>query len=51
MFIELIDVVDCDPVGGRLRRVVLFDPDDREAAIAELDRMYAEIAGEPDTPA
>ena len=30
-------------------RCVTFDLDDRSAAIAELDRMHAEIEDEPDT--
>ena len=50
MFIDDINVVRFEPVGGRFRRTVLFDPDDRDAAIAELDRMHADIDDEPDTP-
>ena len=49
MFIELIRVVDREPAGDRWRRMVIFDPDDVDAAIAELDRMHAEIADEPNT--
>ena len=50
MYLEFITVVDLDPVGDRWRRLVDFDLDDREAAIAELDRLHAEIADEPNTP-
>ena len=50
MYSEAINVVEWDPDGGRMRRLVLFDLDDRCAAIAELDRMHAEISDEPDTP-
>ena len=50
MFIELIRVVDRDPVGDRLRRMVLFDMDDVDAAIAELDRMHAETDGRSEEP-
>ena len=51
MHTELITVVDRDPVGDRLRRIVFFDPDVVDAAIAELDRMHAEIDDENNTPA
>jgi hypothetical protein len=33
-----------------LERIVSFEVDDRDAAIAELDRMHADIDDEPDTP-
>ena len=49
MYLEFITVVDLDPVGDRWRRLVDFDLDDREAAIAELDGLHAEIADDPDT--
>jgi hypothetical protein len=49
MFTDMIACVRFDPQLRRLQRRVLFDPDDRDAAIAELDRMHAEIAAEPDT--
>ena len=50
MFVEFINVVDRDPVGDRWRRLVLFDADDRDTAIAELDRMHADIDDKPHTP-
>jgi hypothetical protein len=51
MYLEQITVVDHDPAADSWRRFVLFDPDDRDAAIAELDRMHAENDTEPNTPA
>ena len=50
MYSEAINVADCDPDGGRMRRLVLFDLDDRDAAIAELDRMHTEVGDVTDTP-
>ena len=49
MFTDMIACVRFDPQLRRLQRRVLFDLDDRDAAIAELDRMHAEIAAESDT--
>jgi hypothetical protein len=48
VFTELIVVVECDSIFLRpgTRRVVLFEPDDVDAAIAELDRIHAEIGDE-----
>jgi hypothetical protein len=43
MFMETIMVMKLDPALERSQRWVVFDPDDRDAAIAELDRMHAEI--------
>ena len=48
---DMITCIRLDPQLRLLQRRVQFDPDDRDAAIAELDRMHAEIADEPDTPA
>jgi hypothetical protein len=48
MYTEFIIVVDRDPVRGRLRRIVHFDPEDVDAAIAELDRIHTENADESD---
>ncbi len=50
MYLEHILVADLDPVLEQPRRYVSFDLDDRDAAIAELDRMPAEIADERNTP-
>jgi hypothetical protein len=40
---QSIMVWQIDPQLRNLQLAVMFDPDDRDAAIAELDRMYAEI--------
>lgn len=52
MFTELIVVVEYDSVLLRpgTRRIVFFEPDDVDAAIAELDRIHAEIGDEASTP-
>lgn len=45
-FSEYLHCIVLDPELQRLRRIVSFDsdrPDDRDAAIAELDRLHAEI--------
>jgi hypothetical protein len=47
---EYLHCVQLDPELQRLERIVSFEVDDRDAAIAELDRMYAEFADEPHTP-
>ena len=47
---EWIHVLELDRTLQRVRRMVQFDPDDRHAAIAELDRIHAEIDDETDTP-
>ncbi len=46
MFMETIMVMKSDPALERSQTVV-FDVDDRDAAIAELDRMHAEINNSP----
>jgi len=43
MYTDMIACVRFDPQLQRLQRRVLFDIDAREAAIAEVDRMHAEI--------
>jgi len=43
MYTDMIACVRFDPQLRRLQRRVLFDIDAREAAIAEVDRMQAEI--------
>jgi hypothetical protein len=45
-YTEYLHCIVLDPGLQRLQRIVSFDPDsldDRDAAIAELDRMHAEI--------
>jgi hypothetical protein len=42
-FTDFIHCIRLDPTLQRLQRIVSFDVDDRDAAIAEVDRMYAEI--------
>lgn len=43
MFMEAIMVMKFDPALDRWQRWVVFDPDDRDAAIAEVDRLHVEI--------
>lgn len=50
MFTDMIACLRFDAQLRRLQRRVLFDLDDRDGAIAELDRMHAEIDDEPDPP-
>ena len=42
-FTDFIHCIRLDPELQRLQRIVSFDADDRDAAIAELDRLHAEI--------
>ena len=46
---EFITSFQLDADSRLVRRHVNFDLDDRDAAIAELDRMHAEIADESET--
>jgi hypothetical protein len=46
---EFITCFQLDADSRLVRRHVNFDLDDRDAAVAELDRMYAEIADEAET--
>ena len=49
-FSEYLHCIVLDPELQRLQRIVSFDsdrPDDRDAAIAELDRMHAELEDQP----
>ena len=50
MYLEHINVMAGHPLRESWRRFAFFDPDDVDAAIAELDRMYAEVDTEPETP-
>ena len=48
-----VEHIECWRLDATLRRAnltVAFDLDDRDAAIAELDRMHAEIDDELETP-
>jgi hypothetical protein len=47
---EMIVCLRFDPQLQRQQRRVQFDSDARDAAIAEADRMQAEIDGEPEAP-
>lgn len=40
---EMIQVLQYDQQVERLRRLVLFDPDDQDAALAEMERLHAGI--------
>ena len=42
---DSIGVVRFDPTVTRLERIVQFDEDDVSAAVAELDRLHAEVDG------
>ena len=50
MINEWIQILELDRTLQLLRRMVQFDPADRDAAIAELDRLHAEIGDQPQTP-
>ena len=47
---EYLHCVQLDRELQRLERIVSFEVDDRDAAIAELDQMHADIDDEPNTP-
>ena len=40
---EMADVFVCDEAGERLELIVRFDPEDVDLALAELDRLHAEL--------
>jgi hypothetical protein len=40
---EMLSVGRCNPDATLIERMVLFDPDDVDAALAELDRLHSEI--------
>jgi hypothetical protein len=40
---SMIIVIQADDTVGRLEQVILFDPEDSDDALAELDRLYAEL--------
>lgn len=50
MFVDNILLFQLDANHELMHRLMVFDLDDVDAAVAELDRMHAELGGQAETP-